>query len=443
MTPVLGRIGRVVALLVGVALLLVGASGAASAHPLSTSAVRLDVGTAEVAATIDLPLDELSIARGRRLTATDVVATPVLEVLRAYVQSHLSASDAAGRTWTTHVDGGRVTEIDGVENLVLHATLTPSAGAVGDFVLHYDAVVDTLVSHRVFVSGRYGHTGSYTTLAMLSWQTTSVPVEASTAPRGRGFVAAVHLGVEHISGGSDHLLFLLMLLLPAPLLARGRRWQRRDDVRRSGVRVVHVVTAFAVGHSCTLALGALGWVDLPTRLVESGIALSVLVSAVHAVRPLVRRGEVLIAAGFGLLHGLAFAALLTPLDLSRGGLVGTLLGFNLGIELTQLMVVALVMPSLLVLSRTRLYPFLRTALAVLGGVLAAAWLAERSGLTASNPGEPVANLLVDHPLVVALGLAAVAALAALAEAVREHRRLRSTPAGVRQGLLAAASSTGK
>jgi len=286
---------------------------------------------------------------------------------------------------------------------------------VGDFVLHDDAVIDRLVSHRVFVSGRYGHSGTYTTLAMLSWQSQSVPVASASAatPPDQGFVPAVRLGIHHIATGSDHLLFLIMLLLPAPLVVAGRCWRPRPgrgpaDVGRSSVRVVHVVTAFAIGHSCTLALGALGWVHLPARLVESGIAFSVLVSAVHAIRPLVRRGEVLIAGGFGLLHGLAFAAILGDLDLSRTSLVTTLLGFNLGIELTQLVVVALVMPSLLLLSRTPAYPVLRVGVAALGALLATGWLAQRIGLVPVNPLEPVGNLLVDHPVALAVGLGVVA-----------------------------------
>jgi hypothetical protein len=183
------------------------------------------------------------------------------------------------------------------------------------------------------------------------------------------------------------------------------------------VRVVHVVTAFAVGHSCTLVLGALGLVDLPTRLVESGIALSVLVSAVHAIHPLVRRGEVAIAGGFGLLHGLAFATLLGGLDLTRTSLVTTLLGFNLGIELTQLLVVALVMPSLILLSRTAAYPVLRLGVATLGALLAAGWLADRTGLVSGNPLDPVGNLLVDHPIGLAVGLGLIALTATLVGSV--------------------------
>jgi hypothetical protein len=403
-------LGRILVLTVtSVTVVLLGSAAPASAHPLSTSAVLLDVESTSVAATVELPLDELSIARDQTLTATNVVDARMLADLRAYVQAHMSASDASGRTWSTAVTGGRVEKVDGVDNLVLDATLTPASGRVGDFVLHYDAIVDQLISHRAFVSGRYGHTGSYTTLAMLSWQSQSVPVASASPPSDQGFVPAVRLGVHHIATGSDHLWFLIMLLLPAPLIAVRGRWRPRVDAEGTGVarvvwRVVHVVTAFAVGHSFTLVLGALGWVALPSRLVESGIALSVLVSAIHAIRPLVRRGEVLIAGGFGLLHGLAFAAILGDLDLSRTSLVTTLLGFNLGIELTQLFVVALAMPSLVLLSRTPVYPILRVSAAVVGGVLAAGWLAHRVGLMSLNPVEPVGELLVDHPITLAVGL---------------------------------------
>ena len=405
MTDLGRRVRRMLVLLASVALVLVGLAAPAVAHPLSTSAVLLDVDTDQVSATVELPLDELSLARDQVLSATSAVEPATLAALRAYVQADLSASDASGRAWATAVTGGRVEQVDGVDNLVLDATMTPTSGPVGDFVLHDDAIIDQLVSHRVFVSGRYGHTGPYTTLGMLSWQSQTVPV-ASVAPASeQGFVPAVRLGLHHIASGSDHLLFLIMLLLPAPLVAVARRWQlRRADVGRTVRRTVHVVTAFAVGHSCTLVLGALGWVHLPSRLVEAGIALSVLVSAVHAIRPLVRRGEVLIAGGFGLLHGLAFAAILGDLDLGRTSLVTTLLGFNLGIELAQLSVVALVMPSLLLLSRTPAYPVLRVGAAALGAVLATGWLANRLGLVATNPLEGVGNLLVDHPVALAAGL---------------------------------------
>ena len=387
--------------------------GTASAHPLSTTAVLLDVGADEVTGQVQLPIDRLGIAVNQPDLTTAVAAQPAkVEEFRRYVAGHLAVSRTSdGAAWDVRVSGGRVETIDGVDHLVYDLTLRPPGGAVTDFRLHYDAIVARLVSHRVFVSERPAGTDAYTALGLIDWQSQTLAVPAVGATSRQGFLPAVRLGVQHITGGADHLLFLIMLLLPSPLLARRGRWVRADDLRRSCRRVVHVVTAFAVGHSITLALAAFGYVHASPRVVESMIALSILVSGLHAIRPIARGGEPWIAAGFGLMHGLAFAALLGELDLTPRSLVTELLGFNLGIELTQLMVVALIMPSLMLLSRTRVYPAARQALAGFGVVLAAAWLAERTTLIGTDPLEPISETLVAHPFAV-VGVVALAAATA-------------------------------
>lgn len=231
-------------------------------------------------------------------------------------------------------------------------------------------------------------------------------------------VRSTGLGIRHVSEGADHLLFLLMLLIPAPLVARRRRWVRREDGRAAAVRVVHVTAAFAVGHSTTLVLASLGVVSLPTRVVESLIALSIFVSAAHVLRPLVRSGEAVIAVGFGLVHGLAFADVLAGYGSEGGVLLSTLAGFNLGIEVTQLLVVALMMPSLYLLSRTAAYPAIRIGMAGLGLLLSGGWLLERTALILFDPLEAVSEGLVSHPFVVAAAFALAAGMAHWAPVAR-------------------------
>ena len=119
---------------------------------------------------------------------------------------------------------------------------------------------------------------------------------------------------------------------------------------------------------------------MPSRPVEVLIAASVGVAAVHAVRPLAARGAAVIALGFGLVHGLAFAGILADLGLDGTTSVLSLLAFNVGIELAQLATVALVLPSLYVLSRTRAYPAVRTAAAGLALAAATGWGLDRLGL---------------------------------------------------------------
>jgi HupE / UreJ protein len=157
----------------------------------------------------------------------------------------------------------------------------------------------------------------------------------------------------------------------------GSRWTGFTGVRGSTRRIFKIVTAFTVGHSITLALGAWRVVSVPSRPVEVLIAVSIFVSAVHALRPVFPGKEAVIAAFFGLIHGLAFAATLSELGLGRWERVGGILAFNLGIETMQLVVVALTMPSLILMSRSRAYPFLRIGGAVFAGCASVGWIAER------------------------------------------------------------------
>jgi hypothetical protein len=202
--------------------------------------------------------------------------------------------------------------------------------------------------------------------------------------RAPGTASLFRLGVRHIAEGTDHLLFLLVLLLPAPLAAVGSRWAAVAPVRSGLLRILGIVTAFTIGHSITLALAAFGFVRMPVRPVEVLIAVSILVSAIHALRPIFPGKEAGIAAFFGLIHGLAFASTLGELGLGRWERLAGILAFNLGIEAMQLAVVAATLPSLILMSRTRVYSFYRVGGAVFAGVAATGWIAERlAGLQSS------------------------------------------------------------
>jgi hydrogenase/urease accessory protein HupE len=140
------------------------------------------------------------------------------------------------------------------------------------------------------------------------------------------------LGIEHILGGVDHLLFVLALLI----LVRGTR------------RLIATVTAFTVAHSLTLFAATLGWVHVPGPPVEAAIALSIVFVAAeivhaHQGRPgLTQRWPWLVAFSFGLLHGLGFAGALAEVGLPPLSIPMALLFFNVGVELGQLLFIAAV-----------------------------------------------------------------------------------------------------
>ena len=182
--------------------------------------------------------------------------------------------------------------------------------------------------------------------------------------------AYLGLGAEHILTGLDHLLFVFGLLL----LVGGARL------------LVWTITAFTVGHSITLSLAILGFVNFPVRPIELAIALSVFVLAVELARvetgtpTLMRRFPWLMALLFGLLHGLGFAGALREVGLPAAEIPLTLLSFNVGIELGQLMFVFAILAARSLL-RVRLLQLPRWTepLPVYAmGSLAAFWCFERS-----------------------------------------------------------------
>ncbi len=205
------------------------------------------------------------------------------------------------------------------------------------------------------------------------WRSTLLTALAPFA----GVPGMFRLGMRHIAEGTDHLLFLIALLLPAPLLAVRSHWAVFGGLRYSLVQILRVVTAFTLGHSATLALGASGLVSLPERAVEVLIAFSILISAAHALRPLFPGREPMIAAGFGLVHGLAFATTLQNLGVGAWQRIASILGFNLGIETMQLIVVAAILPSLIILSRTPAYTLFRFTGALFAGFASLGWIIER------------------------------------------------------------------
>ncbi|MGF1756412.1 HupE/UreJ family protein [Photobacterium sagamiensis] len=140
------------------------------------------------------------------------------------------------------------------------------------------------------------------------------------------------LGVEHIWLGIDHLLFVLALLL---LVSNSRR-------------LLWTITSFTVGHSITLSLVSLGYIDFPISLVEFTIALSILVLAIELSSSRdpaqlsdrwIPSHSWLVAIGFGLLHGMGFAAVLSEIGLPAGDIPMALLTFNVGIEIGQIIFV--------------------------------------------------------------------------------------------------------
>jgi len=248
--------------------------------------------------------------------------------------------------------------------------------ASGNFSLKYDLLFELDALHRGLL--RLTLDGQAHT-AVLSPERTEQNFVAGETSRLKQFGQYLIEGIWHIWIGFDHILFLLALLLPAVLVHEARRWHgvaRFGDALRE---VLWVVTAFTVAHSITLSLAALGLVELPSRLVESAIAASVVLAAANNLWPILEGRRWMAAFAFGLIHGFGFASVLAELGLPRETLVLSLLGFNLGVEAGQLAIVGAFLPVAYVLRNT---PFYRRGVFVGGSLItlliALIWFIERA-----------------------------------------------------------------
>jgi hypothetical protein len=357
------------------ALFLVGFS--VGAHTFSTSYLTLSNSPALLTGEWHLALRDLDDAVGLDLNDDGVITWGELsarkQAISAYALSrlHIQGNGVEGSLHITqlladhHSDGTYAVlrfEVEGLQ----HPTRLE---------ISYHALFDIDPKHRGLL--RLEDHGQ-SRLAVLGPDN---PVQtfdlAQAAPRSP-FLTFLNEGIWHIWTGYDHIMFLIALLLPGVLVRRDGRWQPVPMARPAVMNILRIVTAFTVAHSITLSLSALGYVHLPSRLVESAIAASVVLAAFNNLVPVVAERGWMVAFAFGLLHGFGFANALRDLGLQTGQLAATLFGFNLGVEIGQLAIVAVFFPLAYGLRPLLFYQrFILQFGSVAIMLVASTWMAER------------------------------------------------------------------
>ncbi len=181
----------------------------------------------------------------------------------------------------------------------------------------------------------------------------------------KGFIALVKLGVWHIWIGLDHILFIVALILPSVVRRRehyqsvaddDNSWVPVDSFKSAFWYIIKIITFFTIAHSITLALASLNIINLSSRIVESIIAFSIALAALHNITPIFKSKEWVIAFGFGLFHGFGFASVLGEKGLGGDYMILSLLGFNLGVEVGQVLIICMIFPILFLIRKLKLYP---------------------------------------------------------------------------------------
>ncbi|MEX1198392.1 MAG: HupE/UreJ family protein [Pseudohongiellaceae bacterium] len=233
----------------------------------------------------------------------------------------------------------------------LHVPLTGDCEGPDTMEVTYNLLFGIDASHRGILTVNLDQN---TILRVFSPDIRSHNVSAKSASAWTAWTTFLVEGIWHIWIGTDHILFLFALLVPIAL--RSRNFAPPAGLaavsgrhHRLFVDILKMVTAFTVAHSITLLLASLELVVLPSRLVESVIALSVAISGFNILYPITAGRPWLIAFAFGLVHGFGFAGVLGDLSLPDRHFVGSLLSFNIGVEIGQLVIVMGLVPALLLL----------------------------------------------------------------------------------------------
>ncbi len=361
------------------ALVLLGglAASPASAHTQSYGFLSAAIADGRVTGAVELAVRDLDAAVGLdldgdgRITWGEVRGRETEIADRMVRAVSVGAPDAPcalePAPLATGVRGGETTIV---------APFTGTCPAIGDRIrVGYDLMFDVDAQHRALVQVS---SGDETRSLVMTPEDRVAEIAFDRASMFGLVLTFVGHGIHHILIGYDHILFVVTLLLGAAGAVFGGCREQAAVWRGVLPATVKLLTAFTLAHSVTLALAAFGVVTPPPRVTEAAIAATITLSALNVVWPVVTSRGWLVAFGFGLLHGFGFANVLTEMALPTSGLVAALFAFNLGVELGQLMVVTVVLPVILVASRS--HTGRRVALpgaALVIAAVGAAWLVGR------------------------------------------------------------------
>ena len=361
-------------------------SGASLAHSSSNSYLTLSAPEGRLTLRADLHLRDVDLIFDLDADRDGQVTWGETHMRRAELASWLDQGlqlSAAGQKCQLGVADLQASEH--ADGTYLSALWTPDCPGVSDLssvslTLRYGLMFDQDSLHRGLLKVDLP---AFQSSALLSPERPEAQLSQADSSAWRVFGRYIVEGVWHIWIGIDHIVFLLSLLVLAPLQPSRQRitqWPAAQQARPVLIDVLAVVTAFTVAHSITLGLTIMEWLTPPPDLVEPAIALSVVLAALNNLLGINSLKRWRLAFVFGLVHGFGFASVLLDLGLPASALVAALGGFNVGVELGQLAIVGVFLPVAWLLRHTRFYRWVvvaggSTAIVVLGIF----WTLERVG----------------------------------------------------------------
>ena len=358
-----------------------------SAHTIGEGYLFLEIGESDLTGSVDLTLVDLDLELGLDTDedgkVSDSELVNRLDEIPGYVLARIGIG-ANGQWFPINYERHNVRNLPNGRFVQVYFNVD-SPDPVPDLLdINYDLLFDADSKHRGFLvvteNAKTGvvNKGEKTTLRFDPDSRTQT-LNINELSSWTTFVTFVKHGIWHIWIGIDHILFLLALILPAVLVRRDGQWQGVNNFTPALWQVIKIVTLFTVAHTITLTIAAIGVISIPSRIVESVIAASVVIAALNNVYPLLRQHLGIVVFGFGLFHGFGFASVLSHLITNRSNLVVDLLGFNVGVEIGQIAIILFAFPVLFAMRHSVGYLKVLVPVGSMAiAALAAGWLLERA-----------------------------------------------------------------
>ncbi len=362
-------------------------------HPMPSSIVNFSFGDNEIHLKIEVPVTEFqsAIKKNFQGNATKIETEYKSDIANYFLQ-HVKIKSQQGEIQPMRFDNLQVHNtaygFGQYQEIVVNLTCqtTPQFNN-RDFILDYDAVIHQVVTHFALIKINQDFENGITPEDSVVVSTIHLDIASNTikpltiklekGSTWKGFNKMVKLGLHHIYTGLDHLLFILLLILISPLLLiNNNQWGNFSSWKFTIKRLLKIITAFTLGHCITLLIFSFFNLNGISKYIEICISLTIIATAVHCIKPYFYNKEVLITFIFGLIHGSAFGITLNEWGISKNQKLISLLGFNLGIELMQIIIVLFCIP-LIYLSKYLIYNKIRVAVASVTIFISIFWTIER------------------------------------------------------------------
>ncbi|MFD0988570.1 HupE/UreJ family protein [Mariniflexile jejuense] len=359
--------------------------GKALAHPMPNSVLQLKIKEAYVLGELKSPYIEYQNALSKKFID--------LNTLPTYYLKHIKASSNTNQ-WQTKIDtiyiqNDSIPNFGTYQEIIVKFKLIPvSLTDIRYFTLNFDVITHQVINHQIMVvlcedwiNGVLNDNKTPLLLGTIKYaletdKISPLTIHLEKGSVWKGFKSFCIMGINHIIHGLDHIFFIVLLLLIAPVRNEGKKWSLFQGNTYTFKRFLSISLFFTLGHSFSLFLGTFNLIPFEIGYIEVFITITIILTAIHTIKPIFPSKETMVGLIFGTIHGLAFSESISSLDLTFKPKLISMLGFNLGIEIAQIGIILIVFP-LLLFSKYKIYHTFRFWFALTTILLSMFWFYNR------------------------------------------------------------------